>query len=203
QCPGEGRVPARDRRPAPASSPALRGAGLGAVRHRVPATVARSPPRRGPGGQHRRGRRPHDRARRARGHRGGRRRLPARLLGWPNDGDRRRDHQPHLATRTGRPTTLALIRRGTTTQHIAAKHVVQTYVLPKTEGHEQRPHIGGIMKFSYLTLGENRWPGFERDDPQYYGDYLRLARELDKLDYMTLWTGEHHFAHVAAVSSPT
>lgn len=59
------------------------------------------------------------------------------------------------------------------------------------------------MKFSYLTLGENRWPGFERDDTQYYGDYLRLARELDKLDYMTLWTGEHHFAHVAAVSSPT
>lgn len=59
------------------------------------------------------------------------------------------------------------------------------------------------MKFSYLTLGENRWPGFKRDDVKYYDDYLKLARELDKLDYMTLWTGEHHFAHVAAVSSPT
>lgn len=58
------------------------------------------------------------------------------------------------------------------------------------------------MKFSYLTLGENRWPGFARDDTKYYNDYMLLARELDRLEYMTLWTGEHHFAHVAAVSSP-
>lgn len=58
------------------------------------------------------------------------------------------------------------------------------------------------MKFGYLTLGENRWPGMERDDTQYYLDYLMLAEAADRLDYDSFWTGEHHFAHVAAVSSP-
>lgn len=58
------------------------------------------------------------------------------------------------------------------------------------------------MKFGYLTLGENRWPGADRDDTAYYLDYLVLAEALDRMDYSSFWTGEHHFAHVAAVSSP-
>lgn len=58
------------------------------------------------------------------------------------------------------------------------------------------------MQFGYLTLGENRWPGYERNDTKYYADYLFLAEALDRLEYTSLWTGEHHFAHVAAVSSP-
>jgi alkanesulfonate monooxygenase SsuD/methylene tetrahydromethanopterin reductase-like flavin-dependent oxidoreductase (luciferase family) len=58
------------------------------------------------------------------------------------------------------------------------------------------------MKFGYLTLGENRHPGVDRDDHAYYREYLALAEELDQLDYASIWTGEHHFAHVASVSSP-
>jgi alkanesulfonate monooxygenase SsuD/methylene tetrahydromethanopterin reductase-like flavin-dependent oxidoreductase (luciferase family) len=42
----------------------------------------------------------------------------------------------------------------------------------------------------------------QRDDTQYYLDYLALAEAIDRLDYHSFWTGEHHFAHVAAVSSP-
>ncbi|WP_345752597.1 LLM class flavin-dependent oxidoreductase [Microbacterium rhizophilus] len=58
------------------------------------------------------------------------------------------------------------------------------------------------MKIGYLSLGENRFPGVKRDDTQYYLDYLALAEVVDQLGYHSFWTGEHHFAHVAAVSSP-
>jgi alkanesulfonate monooxygenase SsuD/methylene tetrahydromethanopterin reductase-like flavin-dependent oxidoreductase (luciferase family) len=58
------------------------------------------------------------------------------------------------------------------------------------------------MRFGYLTLGENRHPGVARDDHAYYREYVALAEELDRLEYSSIWTGEHHFAHVASVSSP-
>lgn len=58
------------------------------------------------------------------------------------------------------------------------------------------------MKVGYLSLGENRFSGVERSDRQYYQDYLSLVEALDKLDYNSFWTGEHHFAHVAVISSP-
>lgn len=58
------------------------------------------------------------------------------------------------------------------------------------------------MQFGFISLGENRFPGVERDDHAYFQEYLRLAELLDELDYTSLWTGEHHFAHVAVVSSP-
>ncbi len=58
------------------------------------------------------------------------------------------------------------------------------------------------MQFGFISLGENRYPDMKRDDRQYYQEYLKLAELLDELDYSSLWTGEHHFAHIATVSSP-
>lgn len=57
------------------------------------------------------------------------------------------------------------------------------------------------MRFGFISLGENDFPGVERDDRTYYREYLELARLVDELDYSSLWVGEHHFGHVASISS--
>jgi alkanesulfonate monooxygenase SsuD/methylene tetrahydromethanopterin reductase-like flavin-dependent oxidoreductase (luciferase family) len=58
------------------------------------------------------------------------------------------------------------------------------------------------MQFGFLSLGENRFPDVDRDDHTYFHEYLMLAELLDELEYSSLWTGEHHFEHIAVVSSP-
>ena len=57
------------------------------------------------------------------------------------------------------------------------------------------------MKFGFISLGENGYPGVERDDRRYYQEYLALAELVDELGYSSVWVGEHHFGHVATVSS--
>ena len=57
------------------------------------------------------------------------------------------------------------------------------------------------MRFGFISLGENDFPGVDRDDRAYYREYLRIAELVDGLDYSSLWVGEHHFGHVASISS--
>ena len=58
------------------------------------------------------------------------------------------------------------------------------------------------MRFGFISLGENEFPGVDRDDRTYYREYLELAELVDELDYTSIWVGEHHFGHVASISSP-
>ena len=57
------------------------------------------------------------------------------------------------------------------------------------------------MRFGFISLGENRFPGVERDDRTYYREYLDLATLADELDFSSVWVGEHHFGHVASIRS--
>jgi len=57
------------------------------------------------------------------------------------------------------------------------------------------------VRFGFISLGENGFPGVDRDDRHYYEDYLALAELLDELDYSSIWVGEHHFGHIASISS--
>lgn len=58
------------------------------------------------------------------------------------------------------------------------------------------------MRFGFISLGENSFPGVDRDDRAYYREYLELAELVDELGYTSVWVGEHHFGHVASISSP-
>jgi len=58
------------------------------------------------------------------------------------------------------------------------------------------------MQFGFVSLGENSYPGVDRDDRAYYSEYMKVAELVDELDFTSFWTGEHHFNHVASVSSP-
>ena len=58
------------------------------------------------------------------------------------------------------------------------------------------------MRFGFISLGENGFPGVVRDDRAYYREYLDLAELVDELGYTSVWVGEHHFGHVASISSP-
>jgi alkanesulfonate monooxygenase SsuD/methylene tetrahydromethanopterin reductase-like flavin-dependent oxidoreductase (luciferase family) len=58
------------------------------------------------------------------------------------------------------------------------------------------------VRFGFISLGENGYPGVERDDRGYYQEYIALAELVDELGYSSVWVGEHHFGHVATVSSP-
>jgi len=58
------------------------------------------------------------------------------------------------------------------------------------------------MQFGFISLGENSYPGVSRSDNEYYQEYLRVAELVDELDFTSFWTGEHHFNHVASISSP-
>jgi alkanesulfonate monooxygenase SsuD/methylene tetrahydromethanopterin reductase-like flavin-dependent oxidoreductase (luciferase family) len=58
------------------------------------------------------------------------------------------------------------------------------------------------VRFGFISLGENGYPGVDRSDRAYYREYLALAELLDELDYHSLWVGEHHFGHIASISSP-